>query len=203
MDLITEDVSPGLVRYLRILSRGSNKFGEAAVAFKEKCFDKGRSEIIEKELNEILKQFFIPVKESNISYLLGYIYGTGISTKCTININMLATDSKPASIKINEPSVIVHITDKMTTDEWLELGSEVTKFTDKLEKPDYLKRKWTNMDLLLEIYRCHKVEGYSLARLHKDIVEIKKRVGFKKNTVYGMEEIRKLLHQIIELVDSI
>lgn len=212
MDLLTENVSAGLVKYLRIL-QGSKKFKERMEALKFKHFQKQNSlknaDELDESFNSILKDFFIPVTEANASYLLSYSRVNAPSEKYSVHIDLLASAVRPHSFKIDEPCVIVKVRDEMNSREWAKMKSDLVASTKKLHgisvlsslrKEHSLPKAWENIDLLLEIYARR---DHALPRLCELLPQIKVDIGHRLRPTHSVDEIRKMRDQISELIDSL
>lgn len=227
MDLMTEGISAGLTRYLRILDRSSKKFAEANKKFKEKHFKTVKNQVtnqeqeviikqetIDNDLNAILREFFIPENESHRVYLFSYIFSGQLSNKYNIRICTIASEKNPVSLKIKEPSIIVQITEYMPAQELRDIWKIFKKENTKLAKLNYtpisikdlkkdnqVARQWDSIDLLLEIYGMSK--EMEVKDIKEKLPEVKERLKYKRTTFFTEKDIKERIKQMQDLLDKI
>jgi len=224
---LAETVSPALVKYIDLLSRNSDKFGQAIKPFIEKHI-KGANSIkkreavkndFEKDLKMIFNEFFIPYIKKNKTYLFYCLLTKSPSQKIKLYFDGISTKRKPNKITINQPSIIVQITDTITRDEWLNIWDKCLKSNrpipkhlervsiksvKDLQKEYKIRREWKNIDFYLKIYKMYK-DGMKNPRIASVLSE-KRQIGekiSKTGASYSKDDIRKNLKKITTLIEAI
>jgi hypothetical protein len=200
--------------YLQILDRGSKKFKEAIEQLKTE-HPLGKMENHDGILAELLKQFFIPVTEERKSFILYYLHTGKIISKHRVKVDLLASPERPSTFKYDQPSIILQITGQIRSEaEWKDIWTNLKKEERELLKMDNrlttmtglndpkLRKKWANIDLLLEIYKLDQ-ENWSLSRIKNELEKIKAKLNFDKNTSYTLEDTRRLLKQAQGLLQGL
>ncbi|EKD63790.1 MAG: hypothetical protein ACD_51C00200G0002 [uncultured bacterium] len=199
-----------LAKYIKILDKSSKEFRkrtnqirkEAGIPENEKCdFTTGPSG---KDIQKLLKDFFIPITRENISLVDLYFGPKDFYQNYEISYVCGDIPEYPptpyANIKIRGP---------VSTKEWESIRQGVGGLIKLMAKnnvglskqPTHIKRKWDNIDLYLMIYRLYE-NGKTINEICNSLPSVKTFLGIKKRTTYTAEETRRMLKKIKDLIKS-
>lgn len=216
------NISPTLVKYLRILVKSSGEFREAVKSFRKEHVDKNgiakKHKTLKQDFKKLMDDFFIPCTSNNYSYIF-YFLLTGIgSSKYHLIFDAVSSKEKPTTLDINCPCIIVQITDFMTEDEWRQIWPKIKSHQELLENLNYpitspdnlgrneqkLARTWGSIDFLLDVYSMHR-KNMSLQRIANNLSE-RKQQGQRispSNATYTSKQIGEKLKQIKRLLQNL
>ncbi|MBL4694669.1 hypothetical protein JKY72_04845 [Candidatus Gracilibacteria bacterium] len=211
MDVLTENITNDLIRYIRILDRSSKSFQKEVAKLRKKNFQS----ISKKEVSTLMKEFLIPTTKDNTRYIYGYLSLKRISQKYILNTNLLATKEKPSHYKIEEPSVIIQITDDLSAADWEEMRlfyGKIKKGSEELpdqynikkvfRKNHHLTRRFDNIDLRLVVYKDYlKTNDYD--KTYSKMAQIKININHQPYPLHSLVEMKKMIKEIEELINNL
>lgn len=217
MEISHEEISEGMIKYLRILFTSSFRFKTIIKTLKSKNV-KDRFVLSSEDLQALMKDFFIPINKTNQNYCYMEIVAP-MNPKIrvhynTLNLKTTVTLDKPALVLIIEEMV----TEKELRQAWKALMERIENARRKkepgfpnilevLSKGYEVKKSYSNIDLWLEIYKLkYEHEKAKVKNSYKRIAEILKASPSKKTrkgVIINDTYVRNAYYQIRNLIKSL
>lgn len=228
-----KNASSGLFEYLRCLNT-SPSFREKIKIRKKECLngktvDEMARYVPPDSMDDIMKEYCIPITATNRDLLLKYMYnqvteGMDATTDEFNVIYCLASNSSNKhSVSIYEPAILIKINSQIGIKKWMEiwktrikkghkkvLGFETKNMSINSLKKSFQKQKtMENIDELLFVYRKSVIDHCSTKKISMDISNIieKGNIGEKGDFIFNSphdeHNIARMLRKIKSIIAAI